>query len=101
MGRGGDWYRVLVAELTGVAAGYAHVHRMDRTAALEELVSVLAARPFDRRAAALTDAAVFYFVDDPHQPWRPVAFALLVEAGADERRARELSVVSRRLPMRP
>lgn len=46
-----------------------HVQRLDRTAALDELSSVLAAIPADQRSMALTDDAAHHVAEDPHQPW--------------------------------
>jgi hypothetical protein len=94
VGRRADPFKVLAAQLSGAAAGYAHVKRCTREEALAEIAETLAGanvRPgSDRAVAALTEAAASY-VGEPLRAgdsrWHREAAALLGEAGADLERA--------------
>jgi hypothetical protein len=93
MGRHAEPRFVVVAQLTGVAAGYGHAKRIDQAEALAEITEVLTnakVRPGAERAInLLTEAAAMYV--EPSGPgdsaWYPRAFALLADAGADPVRA--------------
>jgi len=89
MGRRADPTGVTVAQLTGVAAGYAQVKRCTRDDALAEVEQVLrnaGIKPgSDRARELLTRAATLYVL--PSGPgdefWYGDALALLADAGAD------------------
>jgi hypothetical protein len=90
-----DPSRVLAAQLTGVAAGYAHVRRLTADEALAELATELTNAKVKPGSGAaretLTAAAAHYVIDgEPalQECWYADALALLVRAGADEDAAR-------------
>jgi hypothetical protein len=88
-----------VASLTGIAAGYAHLHRLDRAEALAEIRGVLDGCRFTSVQAVekLSQAAALYVHPPPAWSWWAAdAHGLLVEAGADPDRARQLAVPRRR-----
>jgi hypothetical protein len=92
---------VLIAQLTGIAAGHAHVRRTTRDEAFAELDHALAAagvRDPAARAALLTEAAALYVDPTPDDDrwWAGQAAALLEEAGADLDAARALPAAQRR-----
>lgn len=78
------------AELTGVAAAYAHVRRLDRDQALAELGGVLAGVQPAARQQVLDEAAAGYVPTSSAEAWYPSALQLLVDAGADRERAQEI-----------
>jgi hypothetical protein len=87
--------RVLAAQLSGVAAGFAHVKRLTADEALTEITAELTSakvKPGSGQAVlVLTMAASLYAVDgEPalEEWWYADALALLVQAGADEGAAR-------------
>jgi hypothetical protein len=102
-----DPRRVLAAQLSGVAAGYAHVKRLTADEALAEIAAELAAAKVKPGSPAavlvLTMAASLYAVDgEPAAAewWYADALALLVRAGADEGAARRARAEpkTRRMP---
>jgi hypothetical protein len=87
---------VLIAQLTGVCAGYALAKRCSRDEALAEIRTLLAgAKPFRPGLPAVLDEALSRYLT-PTGPgdayWYPAAVDLLVEAGADLERARAIEV---------
>ena len=95
MGRRTDPRRVLAAQVTGLAAAYAHMKRLTRAEALAEIGQTLAAsnvRPGSADAVDLVTQAASMYVDatGPETWWFPDAVNLLAEAGADVDRAKQL-----------
>lgn len=86
MGRRSDPVRVAAAGISGVAAGHAHLKRVDRDGALAEIREIVETLPRERRQAALDGAAAAYTCDDT--PWHAEALTLLLAAGADLEQAR-------------
>jgi hypothetical protein len=96
-----DPRRVLVAQISGVAAGYADVKRLTADEALAEIRAELTGakvKPGSPQAiVVLTMAAALYAVDgEPalEELWYADALALLVQAGADEDAARRARAAS-------
>ena len=91
MGRRSDPDRVLAAQLSGIAAGFAQVGRCTRSEALAEIAQTMAAarvRPeSDRAIRALTRVAELFAVepDTGEGWWYGEARTLLLDAAAQAR----------------
>lgn len=90
--RGTDPQRVASAQLTGITVRYAVRHAITAEEALAEIHEVLANRPAHGRQKVLDEAAASYV--RPSSPgdehWHPAALHLLMDAGADPVRAKEI-----------
>ena len=89
MGRA-DRLRIASAQLTGVAAAYAHLRRLDHAQALAEARETLTGLPVADRQQVLDEAAAAYALPGQSDVWYPAALQLLVDAGADEQAARAI-----------
>jgi hypothetical protein len=81
MGRRADRVRVAAAQVSGVAAAYAHVRRISEGEALAEIAAILDRLPADRRQKALDQAASVYAAPGQSDLWYPAASRLLERAG--------------------
>jgi hypothetical protein len=80
--------RITSAQVTGLAAAYAQIRRLDLHGALAEIATILAGYPDDARARILADAASAYV--DGDQYFSAEAAGLLRQAGADLAEARRM-----------
>lgn len=79
-----DRFRVVVAGLTGIAAGFAHLHRMAEDDAITQIREYVTTLPVGVRRRALDDAVRHYGRADPTDAstwWHPAAYEVLVRAG--------------------
>jgi hypothetical protein len=78
-----DPIAVAVAQVRGIAAAYAQMHRIGRGQALARIADVLRGYPHGRQRILDQTAMVYRrLASDPHG-WQVDALALLIEAGAD------------------
>jgi hypothetical protein len=96
MGRRSDPDRVIEAQLTGTAAGYAVGKRCTRDEALAEIVDILARariRPGTARAVTVLSGAASLYLEATgpgDEFWHPAAVDLLADAGADREQAKAI-----------
>jgi hypothetical protein len=83
MGKPAYKINVYGAQVSGIAAAYAHLHRLDQAQALAEIREILARLSEADRRTALIYAASGYLRARTADWWFPDAAALLREAGAD------------------
>jgi hypothetical protein len=84
--------QLAAASASGIAAGYAHIGRLSKAEALAEVDQALDEHrvPAARRREVLSQAAAGYTRPRDVDWWYAEALDLLVEAGADRERAKQI-----------
>lgn len=86
---------VAAAQVSGVVAAFAHLHRISEDEALAEIGEILAAVPKADRAEVLARATQGYLVPSHGGFWYDQAVELLQKTGVDMDRARVLAAKPR------